>query len=51
VYDAMGKRIFFERKQLADKTIDKGRLNASILFFVFDDGANVPVTRKRILVK
>lgn len=51
VYDATGKRLYFQRKQLADKKIEKGVLNTSILFFVFDDGANVPVTRKRILVK
>jgi hypothetical protein len=51
VFDATGKRLYFDRKHLADKQIDKAKLNASILFFVFDDGANVPVTRKRILVK
>lgn len=48
VFDITGRRLYFERKQLADITIDKMYLNAPMLFFVFDDGVNVPVPRKII---
>ncbi|MCC5924753.1 MAG: hypothetical protein JJT77_13300, partial [Crocinitomicaceae bacterium] len=48
VYDSMGRRLFRQRKQLADVLIPKHLLQSNLLIFVYDDGSNVPVTIKRI---
>jgi N-acetylneuraminic acid mutarotase len=48
VYDSAGRRLFRQRKQLADILIPKHQLQSNFLIFVYDDGSNVPVTIKRI---
>ncbi len=51
VYDIAGRVLFSERKNLADMHILKSDLHAEMLIFVYNDGSNVPVTRKRVLIR
>ncbi|MEX2483707.1 MAG: hypothetical protein WED10_04080 [Brumimicrobium sp.] len=48
VYDVSGRKLFSDEKYLADLMIPKSQLSSNILLFVYDDGSNVPVTRKKI---
>lgn len=51
VYDITGRNIFNSQKSLADLVVLKSDLKSNILIFVYNDGSNVPVTQKRILIK
>ncbi|MDX1652635.1 MAG: hypothetical protein R3277_09090 [Brumimicrobium sp.] len=48
VYDILGRLLFEEKKSLADLYIPKADLEMSLLLFVYDDGSNLPVTRKKV---
>jgi hypothetical protein len=50
VFNSMGQRLYSSRKFLSDLYISKSSLSANFLVFVYDDGSNVPVSRKVILV-
>ena len=50
VFNSMGQRLYRRKKLLSDLYISKSDLNANFLLFVYEDGSNVPVTRKVILV-
>lgn len=49
VYDVSGRTLFSKRKSLADLIISKSDLEVNMLIFVYNDGSNVPVTRKRVM--
>ena len=51
VFDISGRKLYHSRKHLADLKINKSYLESNILLFVYNDGSNVPVTRKVVLVK
>jgi hypothetical protein len=46
VFDTAGKLLMQRRKQLADLLIPAYLLNEHFLIFVYNDGSNVPVSRK-----
>ena len=48
VYDIAGRKLFAQRKQLADLIIPKSEVAANMLIFIYNDGTNVPVTRKKV---
>lgn len=48
VYDIAGRKLFSQRKQLADLIIPKSEVASSMLIFIYNDGTNVPVTRKKV---
>lgn len=48
VFDIAGRKLFSKRKQLADLIINKSNLEANMLLFIYNDGINVPVTRKMV---
>jgi hypothetical protein len=48
VYNTAGQLLFSARKQLADLYIPVHQLHAHFLLFVYDDGSNVPVSRKLV---
>jgi len=50
VFNSAGQRLYRSRKFLSDLFIPKNELNSNFLLFVYDDGSNVPVSRKIILV-
>jgi hypothetical protein len=50
VFNSMGQRLYRRKKLLSDLYVSKSDLKANFLLFVYDDGSNVPVTRKVILV-
>lgn len=50
VFNSLGQRLLRTRKLLSDLYIDKSDLHAHFLLFVYDDGSNVPVSKKIILV-
>jgi len=49
VHDVSGRTLFSKRKNLADLLISKSDLQVNMLIFVYNDGSNVPVTRKRVM--
>ncbi|PKR79920.1 hypothetical protein CW751_12620 [Brumimicrobium salinarum] len=51
VYDVSGKLLYRSAKQLADLYISRSKLSNGILLFVYNDGLNLPVHRKRIKSK
>ena len=51
VYDISGRNIFNSHKSLADLVVLKSDIKSNILIFVYNDGSNVPVTQKRVLLK
>lgn len=48
VFDIAGRKLFSKRKQLADLIIPKSDVSANMLIFIYNDGINVPVTRKKV---
>lgn len=51
VYNINGKLLYSGYKLLADLVISKDKLKDDLLIFIFDDGSNVPVFQKVIMVK
>jgi len=51
VYDLSGRLYFNTFKGLSNLVIPKSDLPRNYLLFVYDDGSNVPVVRRRVLVK
>lgn len=50
VFNSMGQRLYRSKKILSDLFIAKSDLNGHFLLFVYDDGSNVPVSKKIMLV-
>ena len=51
VVDATGRILFNRQKQLTNLLIDKTSLQRGLLIFVYDDGLNVLVAKKKMLMR
>jgi hypothetical protein len=51
VYDLAGRLLFNTLKSLSNLVIPKSDLPSDYLLFVYDDGSNVPVVRRKVLIK
>lgn len=51
VYDLAGRFLFNTFKGLSNLVIPKSDLPSDYLLFVYDDGSNVPVVQRKVLVK